>query len=175
MSEMDLLRHALKSQYHASLAMLRQALERCPDELWYAGEYRNACWQLAYHTLFFAHVYMQPNKAAFVPWAHHQSDVQHPDAIAGPPEPGSTLPLLPKPYTREQALEYCDFCIAMVDDWVDRLDLLSPESGFHWYKVSKVEHQIVNIRHIQHGAAQLADRLRARLDVGVNWVGARRR
>jgi len=28
---------ALKSQYHAALAMLRLAIERCPDDLWSGG------------------------------------------------------------------------------------------------------------------------------------------
>jgi hypothetical protein len=60
----------------------------------------------------------------------------------------------------------------MVDDAIDALDLHSPESGFSWYRVSKLEHQIVNIRHIQHGAAQLADRLRSAAGVGIDWVGA---
>jgi len=60
----------------------------------------------------------------------------------------------------------------MVDDAVDEMDLLSPESGFYWYKLGKLEHQIINIRHIQLGAAQLAARLRSTLNVGVEWVSA---
>jgi hypothetical protein len=39
----------------------------------------------------------------------------------------------------------------------------------------KIEHQIVNIRHIQHGAAQLADRLRSKLNLGIGWVGSGRK
>ena len=42
------------------------------------------------------------------------------------------------------------------------------------YKVPKLEHQIISLRHIQHHAAQLADRLRATADVGIDWIGARR-
>ena len=62
----------------------------------------------------------------------------------------------------------------MVDDAVAALDLHAPESGFSWYKVSKLEHQIINVRHIQHHTAQLADRLRSAADIGISWVGARR-
>ena len=36
------------------------------------------------------------------------------------------------------------------------------------------EHQLVNLRHIQHHAAQLADRLRTARDHGVRWVGGSR-
>jgi hypothetical protein len=167
----DLLRAVLKSQYHASLAMLRQTVEKCPDDLWYSKDQINAFWQTAYHTLFFTHLYLQPNEAAFKRWKHHQSNVQHEDGQTGPSDPNSTLPLIPEPYTREQVLQYWAFCDGMVDAAVDALDLQSPESGFYWYKVSKLEHQIINIRHIQIGAAQLAARLRAKLNIGVEWVG----
>ena len=47
------LRAMLKSQYRSALAMLREAIELCPDEIWEGGGYTNACWQQAYHALFF--------------------------------------------------------------------------------------------------------------------------
>jgi hypothetical protein len=161
----------LKSQYHAALAMLREPIDRCPDDIWLSREQINAFWQTAYHTLFFTHVYLLPGKEAFRPWRHHQSEVQHPDGIPGPVDPNSTLPLIPEPYTKQQVLEYWTLCDAMVDDAIEALDLDSPESGFSWYKVSKLEHQIISIRHIQHGAAQLAARLRSSLNIGMDWVG----
>lgn len=168
------LRDMLKSQYHAALAMLRETIELCPDELWYDEGPHNAYWQIAYHTLFFTHLYLMPDEAAFRPWRGHRSRAQHPDGIAGPADPESELPLLPDPYTREQTLEYWRFSDEIVDNAVDALDLHSPASGFHWYRIPKLEHQIVNIRHVEHHVAQLADRLRAAEGVGVRWVGARR-
>ena len=102
----DALRGVLKSQYHAALAMLRDAIDLCPSDAWYGDGHGNAPWQIAYHTLFFAHLYMQPSVGDFRPWEQHQSGAQHPDGIAGrPPDPGSTLPLLPNPYSRDKALE----------------------------------------------------------------------
>lgn len=165
------LKSVLKSQYHASLAMLGEAIQRCPDHVWLGTEHRNQFWQIAYHTLFFTHLYLQPDEAAFLPWEHHQGRVQHPDGIAGPADPNSSLPLIPNPYTKAQVLEYWNFCNQMVDGAVDRLNLDSPQSGFHWYRMSKLEHQFVNIRHTQHHAAQLADRLRSAANVGIKWVG----
>jgi hypothetical protein len=169
----EAVRATLKSQYHAALAMLQQAVELCPKGAWFSSEYANAAWQIAYHTLFHAHLYLQPNEATFRPWEKHQAEAQFPDGIAGPPDPDSTLPLLPEPYTKGEVLAYWGVCEQMVDDAVDALDVFSPESGFSWYKVSKLEHQIVNIRHIQHGAAQIADRLRSEAGIGIDWVGAR--
>ena len=167
------LRATLKSQYHAALAMLREAIEQCPDELWSKSAHLNKFWQVAYHALFFTHLYIQPDEAAFRPWKGHQGEAQHPDGIAGPSDPKSNLPLIPEPYSKAQVLEYWNICDGMVDGAVDALDIHSRESGFWWYKVSKLEHQLISIRHIQHHAAQLADRLRSAIDFGVNWVGAR--
>ncbi len=169
----ETLRSVIKSQYHAAFAMLGETLERCPDHVWTSKEPVNAFWQIAFHTLFFAHAYLQPNEAAFRPLEHHQSEVQYPDGIAGPVKPDSPLPLIPEPYSRAEVLAYWKVCVQMVDGAVDALDLDAPESGFSWYKVSKLEHQFIAIRHIQHHAAQLADRLRQATDVGIKWVGAR--
>jgi hypothetical protein len=173
-NHVDSLRAILKSQYHAALAMLRQAIEECPPETWDTKEYLNSVWQIAYHTLFFTHLYLQPDEASFQPWEDHQSDVQYPSGFSGPNDPESSIPLIPEPYTRDQILEYWHFCDRMVDGLIDTVDITSPESGFWWYKVSKLEHQIINIRHIQHGTAQLADRVRAAAGIGIEWVGVRK-
>ena len=61
----------------------------------------------------------------------------------------------------------------MIDDAVDVLDLDSAECGFSWYRMSRLDHQFVNIRHIQHHAAQLIGRVRSAADVGIRWVSAR--
>ena len=170
----EALRTMLKSQYHAGLAMLREAIERCPDDVWESDNHKNAFWQVAYHTLFFTHLYLHPHAGAFRPWDHHQADVQHEDGIPGADDPKNPMPLIPRPYSKAEALAYWSVCDEMVDGAVDTLDLHSAESGFHWYKVPKLEHQMVNLRHLQHHTAQLADRLRASADLGIKWVGARR-
>ena len=90
----ETLRLVLKSQYHAALAMLHETLERCPADLWSSTEHLNAFWQIAFHTLYFTHLYVQPNEAAFQP-REHQQPAQYEDGIAGPPNADSTLPLIP--------------------------------------------------------------------------------
>jgi hypothetical protein len=151
------LRSLLKSQYHASLAMLREAIERCPDDEWLSRDHKNAFWQVAYHVLFFTHLYLQPNEEAFVVWSQHRGA-----------DDGTTG----DPYSKEQVLEYWRFVDQSVDGALDQLDLDSPVSGFEWYSMSKLEHQLVNIRHVQHHGAQLADRLRSAADIGIKWVSS---
>jgi hypothetical protein len=165
----ETLRRILKSQYHASLAMLKETIEQCPEELWFSNEHKNCCWQVSYHALFFAHLYLQPNEAAFQPF-------EHPDGIFlaedDPPQWAAGQRRIPAPYSKKQVLSYCDFCDHNVDHWVDALNLHSADCGFNWYDVSKLEHQFVSIRHIQHHQAQLADRLRFKADVGIRWHGS---
>jgi hypothetical protein len=168
------LARVLKSQYHAGLAMLREAIEQCPDDLWKDARPRNAFWQVAYHVLFFTHFYLGRDRESFEPWAEHQRDNQNEDGIAGDPDPASALPLVPRPYSKEQALRYWAIVDAMVDGAVDALDLSRSECGFPWYPLSKLEHQFVSVRHLQHHTAQLADRVRAARDFGVRWQGAHR-
>jgi hypothetical protein len=171
MPDNQTLKRTLLSQYRASLAMFRAAIEQCPDALWYDATPTNAFWQVAYHTVFFARVYLLPGEAAFRPWPGHQQDVQYDDAIPGPADPDSQLPLIPRPYSKDEVLACCAECEKTLSQSVDALDLDSPTSGFNHYPMSKLEHQLVNLRHIQHHAAQLADRLRAHGDIGIRWVG----
>ena len=91
------LAQVLKSQYHAGLAMLREAIERCPDQLWLDTQPVNAFWQMAYHALFFTHLYMGADAASFRLCAGHQRDNQNEDGFARKPDPTSTLPLIPLP------------------------------------------------------------------------------
>ena len=167
-------RVALAGQYHAALAMLREAIELCPDELWLDETPRNAFWRVAYHALFFVHFYLLDRPEDFVPWMGHQGDVQNPDGMARPANSDSPLPVSPQPYLKAQVLAYLDVCDSMVDERLSAMDLGSPTSGFYWYPISKLEHQIVTIRHTAHHAAQLADRVGAARDMGVKWVGWRR-
>jgi len=45
-SHLAFLRDVLKSQYHASLAMLRDVIEACPDDVWQSDAHRNRYWQV---------------------------------------------------------------------------------------------------------------------------------
>ncbi len=174
----DQLKHALKSQYHASLAMLHQSIEKCPPELWSGDSYENPFWRIAYHTLYFVHLYIQPDMYSFTPWEHHQTGIQDMDDWPAPADilELTELPHRPpqtgKPYTKADILTYWGICDAMIDEAVNRIDLTRSESGFSWYKISRIEFQFVTLRHIQHHTGQLTDRIRTVSKEGIEWVGA---
>jgi hypothetical protein len=44
-------KRSIRSQYGAALAMLKDAIEKCPDSLWADSNYVNPFWRVAYHTL----------------------------------------------------------------------------------------------------------------------------
>jgi DinB superfamily len=153
---------ALLSQYRASLAMLKQAIAECPEELWIAEEFRNRTWHVAYHTLFYAELYVHASEAEFAPWEKHYPACRLLGAKAE--ELKDVVP-----YTREELLEYHARCAAAVEELTPKLPLEMP-SGFDWLPFTRLETHIYNIGHIQHHTGQLAERLRVARDVGVRWV-----
>ncbi len=160
---------ALKSQYHAALKTLREAVDRCPDTMWSHSDDGSApFWRVAYHTLFFTHLYLQQEQKAFTPWSRHRNEAQY---IASVPWEDHRPPKPCEPYTRTDILEYWRECDDMVDAGIDALDLSAPQCGFPWYQMSTFEHQILNIRHVQHHAAVLSSRLRRAAGIAVPWVG----
>jgi hypothetical protein len=160
-------RSALKGQYRSALAMLRDAIERCPDELWVSGEHPRNVWRIAYHALFFAHFYMMPSDADFVPWAQHREQANFLEELPWPPH---GMPEVADPYTQAELAAYARELDAMVDAGIDRLDLDAETCGFWWYKMPKLDHVILSIRHVQDHAGQLAELVRPTAG-DVEWVG----
>jgi hypothetical protein len=153
----------LARQFLAALAMLRTAIEKCPEALWVDAEDLNRYWHIAYHALFYTHFYLQAGEAEFQPWVQHRAGSQYLGRKPGAAEDADL------PYSREEALAYCDFCCAEI---AAKLPLfpLDGDSGFYWLKFSKLELHLYNLRHLQHHTGQLADRLRTRADIGVPWA-----
>jgi len=154
------IRSALKSQLHASLAMLRIVVENCPDALWDDGEHPRKFWRIAYHATYYGHLYLMQTLEDFEPWPKYQADHQR---IYGEV---AEFPACSK----GDVLEYIEYVDGMVDRQIDALDLESQESGFSWYTMPKLDHVMVNIRHVQEHAGQLGERL-LQAGADISWVG----
>jgi len=161
------IKHVIQSQYHASLEMLRQAIAKCPESLWNDPQPKNKFWHLAYHALFYTHLYLQDSEKDFVPWTKHRDEYQFMGPLPWPPH---KEPAIGEPYSQQEVLEYLELCQQQVEERVASLNL-DAESGFFWLPFGKLELQIYNIRHIQHHAGELAERLGTRENVQVDWVG----
>jgi hypothetical protein len=156
----------IQSQYNATLQMIGEAIAECSDALWDDPAYKNRFWRLAYHALFYTHLYLQPTIQDFVPWTKGRQDHEFLGPVPWPPH---NEPDIGEPYTKEDLLEYVDLCRQEVKEKVPALDLEAP-SGFEWLPFTKLELQFYNIRHLQLHAGQLVDRLRNVQAVGIDWV-----
>ena len=75
-----------------------------------------------------------------------------------------------KPCSKAEVLDYLALCLAQVDEQVAALNP-EAESGFNWLPFEKLELQFYNIRHIQQHMGALCERLGARGEIEVGWVG----
>lgn len=150
----------INSQYQASLAMLRQAVEKCPEELWSDLSYVNPFWHVVFHVLFYTHFYLSPTEGDFIPWAKHRDEIVSLE----------TMVVELSPYSQADLLEYIEHCLLQVDRQLDTMDLKA-ESGFYWLPFDKLELQFYNIRHIMQHTGELCERLGAHGEIEVGWVG----
>lgn len=176
-------RAALKEQYHGGLAMLAECVEKCPEDLWSnpappeRDEERviiRSYWRIAFHTAFFTHLYLGQNEDAFIPWparreGYHGSMWHKPWDI----EPYE-FPEDAEIAAKNEVWGYISYVDSLIDPTVDALDLDSDVTGFPWYKnMSKLSHQLMNLRHIQGHVGQLSELLMAR-GIDTDWISKSR-
>jgi hypothetical protein len=157
---------AITSQFGAALEMLEKAVEACPEPLWLAVDCPNRFWHVAYHALFFTHLYLEAGEKAFQPWTKHRPNYQ---ILGATPWPPHERPTIGEPFSRQDVLEYLAFCREEVNARVGAIDIAAP-SGFHWLPFNRLETHLYNLRHLQHHTGQLLDRLRTVAGTGVAWV-----
>jgi hypothetical protein len=150
----------IQSQYLASLAMMKQAIELCPAEMWDDRAVKNRFWQVAYHGLFFIHFYLQPTEADFVAWEKHQPHYDGMGLMADDNEPCSQADML----------DYLALVEGEVRRVVPTLDL-EAASGFHWLPFNKLELQFYSMRHLMGHVGELSERLWVQAGLEVEWVG----
>ncbi|HLO97338.1 MAG TPA: hypothetical protein VK171_01980 [Fimbriimonas sp.] len=155
------IRSAIKRQHHAGLAMLRQAIEVCPDDLWLSGEHPRTYWRIAYHAAGYAHLYLYEGMNDWKPWALARNECA---VLEGDVE-------VMTPYTKSEMLDFVDLIVSEVDLRVDAIDIEAPHCGFTWYpNVTRLELHILSLRHLHGHIGQLHELLIAR-GLDVEWIG----
>jgi len=159
------LQESLGGQIRAALAMLRQCIERCPDDVWAAGNHPRAFWRIAYHSLYFTHLYAMPTEADFVAWDKDQEQARilwDDDEDEIPPREVT--------YSQSEIIEYLDFIDMNMQAWIDKVDFDSVETGFSWYqKQNKMDHMLLNLRHFSIHIGQLQELLYTS-GIVLDWV-----
>jgi hypothetical protein len=156
----------IESQYLASLAMLRELVAQCPPELWHIPGAKRQFWHIAYHALFFTHLYLHQSGSDFKAWAKFRENYE----FLGPfPWNPNERPVISEPYTRADLLEFCDFC---QDEVIQKIASLkfTKKSGFDWLPFSKLELQIYNLRHLQQHIGELSGWLGDQTGIEFHWI-----
>jgi hypothetical protein len=147
---LDYTKQILIAQFEAALAMLNQCIEACPPEHWEDRIANGTFRWVTYHTLFFVDLYLSPNEKSFVERELNLigGDERQPFACVG--------------LSKEDSLAYLAICRQKMLDTIaaDTEESLRSPSGFSWYKITRGELHLVNIRHVQHHSGQLSAFLR---------------
>ncbi|MCA9996837.1 MAG: DinB family protein [Anaerolineales bacterium] len=159
----------VQSQYLAALAMMQQVIKSCPAHLWNDVAAKNRFWHVAYHALFYVHLYVQHEGGDFVPWEKHRENYNvMGEQLPWPPHDKLVIDVV---YTQADLLDYLALCQQQIRAIVPTLDLASQSSGFSWLPFGKLELQLYSIRHLQLHVGELAERLWDKADIEVGWVG----
>lgn len=148
-------------QFGAAIEMLENAIVACPEGLWADRERQPEVWHIAYHTLFFLDLYLSPSVDGFAP---------PPPFALEELDPAGVLP--ERAYTKAEVLAYLDHgrrkCRSSLAA-LDEEDFHRP-SGFDGVPLPRAELHLYNLRHVQHGAAQLNLLLRQAGVAPPGWV-----
>jgi hypothetical protein len=157
----DFCKTIIWKQFGAAIDALENAIDTCPDDLWYDDSRMPPVWALIHHTLFWLDYYLSSSMDDF-----------------SPPEPFGLEELDPsgklpeRPYGRDELLKYLEYgrhkCRTTIES-------MTEEQACRTYNFGKVnisfgELLLYNMRHVQHGAAQLNLILRQSIDSAPRWT-----
>ena len=170
----SVMRAAIGGQLGAAINTLREAIEQCPDTLWDDRSDGAPFWQIAYHTLFCLDMYSSPSLKAFTPTTFHVKDAQF---LAGDYpwlDPPRTIGVPTFVFNKADVLRYLQHCRQHCAATLEGMtsERAAERCGFPWYDMSVGELLLLNLRHAQHHAGQLALVLRRRAGIGVDWIGS---
>jgi hypothetical protein len=146
-------RNIIQSQYLASLAMLKQAISKCPPEAWDNPQDNDKFWFVAYHALRFAHQYLKAKEKGYPRWEQRLYS-----------NPGM-------PLSKDEVLER----LAQVErDVVEQIPVMDfdEQTGATGALANKFELQLYNIRHIQQHTGELYQRL-SPYNLKLEWASQR--
>ncbi|HEX2621860.1 MAG TPA: DinB family protein [Phototrophicaceae bacterium] len=148
------LKTSIWQQFGASIDYLADTVSACPDELWRASLWQtpdtkpefSQFWYVAYHTLFWLHLYLTGAEEGFVPPPPFTLIEQDDDG-----------PLPERVYTKAELQAYLiegrKKCQATIEALTD--ETAQRHCQFGWGECSFLELLIYNLRHVHGHASQL--------------------
>ena len=162
---LDNLKSLLANQYEAAFVMLGAGIESCPEPNWHASVANLKFCQAAFHTLYFADLYLGENLKAQREQAFHR---EYASTFADYEELKQRHQQAT--YDKPFIVAYLQHCRGKARDVVETETEKSLSRRSSFKGLSRAELHVYNIRHIQHHAAQLSLRLRLDTGDGVAWV-----
>jgi hypothetical protein len=169
MSMLDTCRALLTHQFEAALAMLSACVDRCPEGAWNSPVGNLAFCQVAFHTLFFADLYLGPDEPSLREQQFHRENAGFFRDYEELQDRRQQLL-----YDRAAIKRYVDHCRRKARDVIaaETDESLTATCGFPHRTFTRAELHVYNIRHIQHHAAQLSLRLRIDFHAAIPWIGS---
>jgi hypothetical protein len=159
----------LSHQYEAAFCTLDACIRRAPETSWNTPVGNLAFCQVAFHTLFFADLYLGPNEESLTAQPFHRD---HPEFFRDYEELQDCRQRLL--YDRPAINAYLEHCRNKASGVIaaETAETLSGPCGFQSRTASRAELHVYNLRHIQHHSAQLSLRLRIDHQADVPWFGS---
>ena len=158
-------------QFGATITMLANALNACPDELWRERLHDESelnpefaeFWYVAYHCLFWLDFYLSDSIEGFAPPAPFT--LSEFDAAG----------LLPdRVYTKDELLIYLEYgrnkCQTRIETLTD--EMAPQRCRTDWPEMTIAELLLYNMPHVQEHAAQLSLMLGQRVGSAPGWVSS---
>lgn len=154
-------RKIIWSQFGAAIDMLENAINVCPETLWFDRSRQPEFWYLAFHTLFWLDFYLSDSAQEFTP---------PPPFTLTELDPSGILP--ERPYDKKELKIYLAHgrqkCRKVLETLTDQK--ASRRWVFDTIDFSIGELLLYNMRHVQHHAAQLNLILREVTHSAPRWV-----
>lgn len=151
----------ISQQFGATIDMLENAMQTCPEKLWFDRSRQPEFWYLVFHTLFWLDFYLSDSAEGFTPPSPFTLDEM---------DPAGLLP--ERPYTKEELQSYLEHdrqkCRKAIKTLTEKRARQRWIYGSRNFSVAEVF--LYQIRHVQHHAAQLNLILRQKTDSAPPWV-----
>ena len=163
----NMLSRCVASQMLAGLDMLKDCIDRCPENEWHERHQDYPFSQVVFHTLFDCDYHLSEREEEFMKQSFHKANR---DDFGEYEELEERIPQhFPDRSFINQYFEHCKSKIVQTVEAIADTDLIIPNSDIR-KNMTKLERYVNLIRHMQHHTAQLGLRLQFLTGIEMNWV-----
>ncbi|MCX7024299.1 MAG: DinB family protein [Spirochaetes bacterium] len=165
----DTFKQLVANQLEASLCALNACIDPCPDSAWTERSKDDAFCRVIFHTLFYTDFYLGKDEESLRGQPFH---LDNPGFFRDYEELEDREAVLP--YDKPGIRKYLRFCRDKARSVIasETAGTLAGGSGFERRTFTRAELYVYNIRHVQHHAAQLSERLQLEGGKPVPWIGS---